>query len=135
MRPPPRKAGYSVLEVLIVLAIMAMASAIVMPRGLAMLDRVMTHVVFFELQREVSDLRREAYRTESPVVVAADPVAAAPGTKVLTLPKAWSYRLNRPLLITAGGVCETVVAEVLRDGTPVMHLVSDDQSCRFIRRD
>lgn len=70
MRPPPHKAGYSVLEVLIVLAIMAMASAIVMPRGLAMLDRVMTHVVFFDLQREVSDLRRDAYRTETPKMVA-----------------------------------------------------------------
>ncbi|MES2033610.1 MAG: prepilin-type N-terminal cleavage/methylation domain-containing protein [Pseudomonadota bacterium] len=135
MPRPRRKAGYSVLEVLIVLAIMAMASAIVMPRGLALLDRVMTHVVFFELQREVSDLRREAYRTESPVTVAADPAAAGPEARALTLPKSWSYRLNRPLLITAGGVCEAVAAEVFRDGASVMHLVSEDRSCRFIRRD
>lgn len=138
--PPPlsslrAKAGYSILEVIVVLAIMAMGAAIVMPSGLAMLDRIMTHVVFFELQREVSDLRREAYRTEAEIVVAADPAAAAPDASVLRLPPSWSYRLNRPMTISAGGVCEAVVAEVARDGTPVMHLVSEGGTCRFIRRD
>jgi len=132
---PEPKAGYSILEVLVVLAIMAMGAAIVAPSGLKMLDRIMTHVVFFELQREVSDLRREAYRTEAGITVAADPANPESDASVLRLPPSWSYRLNRPLTISPGGVCEAVVAEVARDGEVVMHLISEDGACRFIRRD
>lgn len=127
--------GYSVLEVLIVLAIMALGVAIALPRGAALLDRMTTHAVFFDLQKQVSDLRREAYRTETAVAVAADPSRPGAGERVLAMRPGWSYRLNRPLLISPGGVCETIAAAVSRNGAAVMHLTSDDRFCGFIRRD
>ncbi len=139
MRPPrpeiAAKAGYSVLEMLIVLAIMAMGAAIVMPRGATALDRMLTHVVFFELQRDVADLRREAYRHEQPVTVAASPDQAATDMPALRMRPSWSYRLDQPLRISAGGACPDVRVTVLRDSTVVMHLVSDDRACHFTRLD
>ena len=84
-------AGFSVLEMLIVLVVIALAVAIVMPRGAAMLDQATAHSVFFDFQRQVSDLRLKAYRSEAPLVVAereagvtgaavASPAAAAGAT-------------------------------------------------------
>ena len=72
------KAGYSLLEMLIVLAIMAAAVAVVLPRGQAMLDQMTTHAVFFDFQRQISDLRREAYATQNAALVVD---SAAPPTE------------------------------------------------------
>jgi len=129
------RAGYSVLEALIVLAIMALGAAIILPRGSTMLDRIMTHVVFFELQRDLADLRRDAYRSEQARTVAADPETATAGAPALTMRPAWSYRFDRPLVISPGGACPDMRVEVLRDGEVVMHLASTDGACHFTRLD
>jgi len=132
---PATRAGYSILETLIVLGIMALGAAIVLPRGSAMLDRIMTHVVFFELQRDLADLRRDAYRSEQARTVAADPDAATADAPALTMRPAWSYRFDRPLVISPGGACPDLRVEVLRDGKVVMHLASADGACHFTRLD
>jgi len=132
-----RKAGYSLMEMLIVLAIMAIAIALVMPRGQAMLDGMTAHAVFFDFQREMLDLRREAYATQTPTAVRgsddADPADAA--DRMIPLRSQWSYRLDRPIAISAGGVCTPSTVEVLKSGRPVMHLTTGDQACHFIRQD
>ena len=55
------RAGYSLLEIMIVLAIMAATVSIMLPRAGAALDQVVVHTIQFDLQRQVSDLRREAF--------------------------------------------------------------------------
>jgi len=131
------KAGYSLMEMLIVLAIMAIAIAVVMPRGQAMLDGMTAHAVFFDFQRQVLDLRRDAYATQTPTAVKssddADPADAL--ARVVPLRSQWSYRLERPIAVTAGGVCTPAAVEVLKSGRPVMHLTMGDQACHFIRLD
>lgn len=135
------RAGYSLLEMLIVLAIMAAAVALVMPRGEAMLDQMTTHAVFFDFQRQISDLRREAYATQSPALVvdSAAPPTATPATgepaRVLTLRTAWTYRLAQPIRISAGGGCTQTSAQILNRGRVVMHLTTADGTCHFIRQD
>ncbi|HEY2708125.1 MAG TPA: hypothetical protein VGI95_08725 [Caulobacteraceae bacterium] len=125
------------MEMLIVLAIMALAVALVMPRGEAMLDGMTTHAVFFDFQRQISDLRREAYASQTPTTVRgtgdADPADA--GDIVIPLRAAWSYRLERPIAISDGGVCTPSAVEVLKAGRPVMHLTMGDSACHFIRQD
>lgn len=117
---------------LVVLAILALAVAIVMPRGSLMLDRATAHSVFFDFQRQVSDLRLEAYRTETPVVLA-DVAPPRPGTRAIALKSGWSYRLDRPLLITDGGACPQAGALLLKNGRRVMRLQSADGLCHFRR--
>jgi prepilin-type N-terminal cleavage/methylation domain-containing protein len=131
------KAGYTLLEMLIVLAIMALAVAIVLPRGEAALDQMTAHAVFFDFQRQLSDLRREAYASQTPVWVRGgddqDPRDTA--ARVLLLRAGWTYRLDRPIAITAGGLCSPAAVEVLKSGHPVMHLTAADAACHFIRED
>ena len=131
------KAGFSLMEMLIVLAIMAIAIALVMPRGQAMLDSMTAHAVFFDFQRQMLDLRREAYATQTPATVKssddADPVDAA--GRVIPLRSQWSYRLERPIGVSAGGVCTPAAVDVLKSGRTVMHLTMGDTACHFIRLD
>lgn len=123
--------GFSVLEVLIVLAIMSVGAAIVMPRGAAMLDRMTTHVVFFEFQQQISERRRAAFRDERSTAV---PVGGRGTAGELTLRPGWTYRLDRPLEISAGGRCGAVEAGIFREDRLIMRLRSDDGACHFIRR-
>jgi prepilin-type N-terminal cleavage/methylation domain-containing protein len=131
------RAGYSLLEMLIVLAIMALAVALVVPRGEAMLDQMTAHAVFFDFQRQLSDARREAYATQTPAAVRgsddADPADA--GARALPLRAGWSYRLDRPIAITDGGRCSRAAVEVLKSGHPVMHLAAADDACHLVRLD
>jgi prepilin-type N-terminal cleavage/methylation domain-containing protein len=132
-----RKAGYTLLEMLIVLAIMALAVAIVAPRGEAMLDQMTAHAVFFDFQRQVSDLRREAYASQTPATIrgADDPDPTLAAARVIELRSGWSYRLTQPIAISAGGACAGGAVEMLKYGRPVMRLAMADRACHFIRLD
>lgn len=132
---PDARAGFSTLEVLVVLAIMSLAVAIILPRGAAMLDRMTSHVVFFEFQQAVAEARREAFRSERGIVLAGSAATEAADARAIPLRDAWTYRLDRPLEITAGGRCTDVTAVLSRDGRPVMRLRSEKGACRFIRLD
>lgn len=128
------KAGYTLLETLMVLAIIALAAVVVMPRGLVMLDRVTAHSVFFDFQRQVADLRREAYNTRTDLVLVEGP-PAGPRSRTLNLRARWTYRLERPILITEGGACGRAAVTILKAGNPVMRLTPAEAPCRFVRQD
>ncbi len=129
------RAGYSVLEMLIVLAIIALASAMVFPNAAAMADRVVAHAVFFDFERQMADLRREAYRGQTPLVVYPTHAAAGadPRGRTIALQAGWSYALDRPMAISAGGACAPASAELLDGSRPVMRLAAPDGDCRFFR--
>jgi prepilin-type N-terminal cleavage/methylation domain-containing protein len=129
------KAGYTLLEMLIVLAIMALAIAIILPRGEAALDQMTAHAVFFDFQRQISDLRRQAYASQTPALVRGSDDANAADGQALPLRAGWTYRLDRPISITAGGACTPAAVEVLKSGHAVMHLTSADSACHVIRQD
>jgi len=132
-----RKRGYTLLEMLIVLAVMALAVAIVVPRGEAMLDQMTAHAVFFDFQRQVSDLRRGAYASQTGVTLRgsddADPSLA--GARTIPLRAGWTYRLTQPIAIGEGGACAGGNVEIQKYGRPVMHLAMADRACHFVRLD
>jgi prepilin-type N-terminal cleavage/methylation domain-containing protein len=138
MTPAPEtasKAGYSLLEMLIVLAIMAIATTLVLPSGLALTGQMTAHAEQFDFQRQILELRRQAYDQQAPFVVY--PTGAAPqgdqSARVLTLRPGWSYRLTPALSISEGGVCGSSTAILLHLGAPVMRLVTADGTCAFTR--
>jgi prepilin-type N-terminal cleavage/methylation domain-containing protein len=135
MRRLRSRSGYSLLEMLIVLGIMALSVALVLPRGEAMLDQMTAHAVFFDFQRQVTDLRHEAYASETPVVVRGEGDPADAGDRLLPLRAGWTYRLDHPISISAGGACSGARVEVRKSARPVMHLVADDAACHFTRLD
>lgn len=139
-RPADRaaRAGLSLIEMLVVLAILALATAVVMPGAGRMLDQATAHAVFFEFQREVSDLRREANRTGLPIrLVEVRPEglsrAAGPDDRTVEIRAPWRYTLAPPLEIAGGGVCAPASANLLHGDRVVMTLRSDGPDCRFIR--
>jgi prepilin-type N-terminal cleavage/methylation domain-containing protein len=131
------RAGFSILEMLVVLAIMALAVALVMPRATLMIDRMTAHAVFFDFQRRVLDLRREAYANQRPISLYDDVEAAGhdPQGRALILRAQWTYRLARPVRISEGGACRADEVEILKAGRPVMRLAPGGGDCRFIRLD
>lgn len=156
MHPTPRhrqlggRAGFSLLEVLIALAIMALGATLVLVRSSGAVAQVTDHAVFFDFQREVSDLRRDAWRTQAPVVVyaprAGEPSDTPPGQDAasdalptdaaavtLDLKPGWTYRLSQPLRIEASGRCRNVEVDLMEKGRARVHLVSQDNACHFIR--
>ncbi len=125
--------GYSLMEILVVLAIFALSSAIIMPSTSRMLDQTTAHAVFFEFQRQVSDLRREANRTGEPVRIIDPSMTPAEGDRVLELRTSWRYTLAPALDIAEGGGCGSVSANLIHQDRVVMTLRTDDGGCRFIR--
>jgi prepilin-type N-terminal cleavage/methylation domain-containing protein len=128
----PAEAGFSLLEMLVVLALLALTAMVVFPSGAVMLDRVSAHAAFFDFQRQVSELRLEAYRAETPVVVAD---AAAPEARQLPMPIGWSYSLDHPIRISDGGACGPAAVTLSRRGRVVMHLRMADAACHLVRLD
>ena len=116
-----------------VLAIFALSTAIIMPSTARMLDQTTSHAVFFEFQRQVSDLRREANRTGVPLRVVDPSMPGAEDDRVLTLRSPWRYTLAPALDIAEGGGCSTVSANLINQDRVVMTLRTDDGTCRLIR--
>ncbi len=128
--PGRRRGGFSLLETLIALAVMSLAAAIVMTKAGGALDQVALHTAFFDFQRQVSDLRQQAFAQKSPIVL--PPLQDAQSPKV-TLQPGWTYRLSGPLNVSAAGVCGQINADLLHDGKMRAELQSVDGACRFVR--
>lgn len=123
------------MEILVVLVIMAVATAVIMPSSAQMLDQATSHAVFFEFQREVSDLRRQANRTGigMTVVDPASPLPLAEDARIIPMRKPWRYTVAPALDIADGGVCAPVSVNLIKDSTIVMSLQSSGTNCRFVR--
>lgn len=143
-----RRAGFSLMEMLVVLAIIALSAAIVAPRGSVMLDRITLHAVFFDFQRQVSDLRRRAWREEQALTVTTPRAEGANAIVAAVRPRAedgeaeavplqikdgFTLVFSRPLTIAADGRCPELEVEVLRGDRSVMRLKSADDACHFER--
>ncbi|MEI9964244.1 MAG: type II secretion system protein, partial [Caulobacteraceae bacterium] len=134
--PEPRaKSGYSLLEMLVVLAIMAIAAVLVVPSGFALTGQMTAHAEQFDFERQVIELRREAYDQQTPIMVYSTSGLpdGEPRGRVLSLRPGWTYRLSPALTISEGGVCNAATAILLHLGAPVMRLVTADGSCAFTR--
>lgn len=125
----------TLLELMIVLALFALATAIVMPNTAKMMDQATSHAVFFEFQRDVSALRREANRTGMGLRLV-DPQAVADdvnGDRKIRLRQPWTYTIAPALDIREGGICGTAAVNLVNGDRPVMNLRSEDGKCGFIR--
>lgn len=126
------------MEILVVLAIFGLSTAIIMPSTARMLDQTMSHAVFFEFQRQASDLRREANRTGQALRVL-DPLVYeqtqpdAAQDRQIQLRAPWTYRLSPSLEIAEGGLCNAVTVQLLNQQEVVMRLRSEGGTCRFVR--
>lgn len=123
------------MEILVVLVILALSAAVIMPSSARVLDQATSHAVFFEFQREISDLRRQANRTGIAVSVV-DPATPRPlpeDAQVIALRTPWRYTVAPALEIAEGGVCAPAAVNLIKDDRVVMALTTTGSNCRFIR--
>jgi len=145
--PQRARSGYSLREMMIVLAIISLSVAMVMPRMGAALDQVVVHTLQFEMQRQVSTLRRRAYLeqtdlwlTEQALPTAQDPDEVATLEPVgppkqwvaITLPKTWKAAYATPIRFKSSGQCTVSDIEVSSLGKRSIRLTLN-QDCQLIR--
>ena len=148
-------AGYSLLEVMIVLAILAAASAMAMPGLLTGLDAAMRQTTRLDLAAQLQTLRREAFARARPIVVTAgeavdalqeaggapavsppSPARSATGgardRAVLILPMGQSLRFEQPLTIAADGSCSLTRLRLLRGARQIAEFTVEAAGCRLV---
>ena len=136
---------------MVVLAIISLSVVMVMPRMGAALDQVVVHTLQFEMQRQVSTLRRRAYLeqtdlwlTEQALPAAqelepASPQAATPEPTgpqkqwvAIALPKTWKAAYASPIRFKSSGQCTVSNIEVSSLGKTSFRL-SLNEDCQLIR--
>lgn len=141
--PSPLKGrrGFTLLEMIIVVAIMAFAVAMVVPNIKRQIAENATQGRFIVFQRQITGYRAQAYRqnlaitlrstgeeSQDPDELAGEAQLCGPDEQ----PCLWSYRLSEPMVISAGGVCSAVEADILSGNEVAAHLESRPD-CHFVR--
>jgi prepilin-type N-terminal cleavage/methylation domain-containing protein len=132
------KGGFTLLEMLLVLGLTAMAAALIVPRVAVQIDQASAHSEYLKFQQQVMDLRRQSFHEGQGLRIVAsadfvdDPEADPPLAQVQLGP-GWSYQLSQPIDIDAGGGCSTAEVDLIRSGKVILHLQGSGASCRFYR--
>jgi prepilin-type N-terminal cleavage/methylation domain-containing protein len=132
------KAGFTLLEVLIVLGLSAMMAAIAIPSIAAAIDQITAHGEFLKFQQQVMDLRRQSFHEAQAVRLVSsgefsDAPDADPPLAEIQLGEGWSYRLSQPVDIDASGSCTASDVDLIEGGRTRLHLQGAGATCRFLR--
>ena len=123
---------------ILVLSIMSLSVALILPRISTLIDQAQAHTVFFDFQRQVLDLHRGAFHSETALAVVSsgefvDDAEADPLPAEVRLRAPWTYRLSEPMTIDSGGNCAPVTVDLVKAGRPVVRLEGHGADCRFSR--
>lgn len=109
--------GFTLLELLIVLAILAGASAIVAPRLQATYDAIVSSGERAEVRRNLERLPLLAREAGSDLRFPATPAGAAALGASVPVPAGWRISPVDPVVVHRSGVCESARVAVVRDAT------------------
>lgn len=110
----PHRAGYSLLEVLLAVSLIALAGTIAVPSLINSLERREARTALSALEAGMTGLRYRAVLSATPLEIAPEEISAAfPG-----LPEGWRVTADSPLKLSAGGLC---------DGNTLLTLTSPDR--------
>lgn len=99
----PRQRGFTLLELLIVLALVGMLAAMVAPRLQGTYDAVARSGERAEARRQLESLPLRARATGRAIELPADDAAAF--ARELQLPEGWRVQALAPLRVEANGIC------------------------------
>lgn len=139
-----RRDGFSLLEMLVALAVLALGAGFVTVRAGVALDQMAAHAAHLELQSQLSALRRRVVGDQVPVLLKGvrteadedetrDPPTSGPDDVVLAGPDGWTLHLEKPLSIAATGACGAAALELRRANRKPVRLVTRDGACGLLR--
>lgn len=96
------KPGYSLLEVLIAIALIALATGLAAPALIGGMDRQKSRLALSAMEAGLTGLRYDAVLSAAPVEISEDDIAL----HFEALPEGWRILTETPIRISAGGVCE-----------------------------
>ena len=108
MRRTPRLIGFTLLELMIALAIMAVLGAITLPSFNALIDRQRLHAAVRHLQADIALARHESGRRSLPVQIHFQPAALAGAAWCYSLSTGAQNDCRRPGITAASGVIRVV---------------------------
>lgn len=103
-----RSRGYTLLEIMLVIALLALATSLVAPAGYRMATSWARAADVEKTLREIGRLPLRARDSGSPLHFA--PGEEAPLAQLLDLPDGWTLSLDQPLLVRANGACSGTTA-------------------------
>ena len=147
-RRRPGSHGFTVLELLIVLSLLALLAAVAAPNLLRLYSSIQTRTERDYILDQFAGLGRMALRHGRSYVVLADgptaPESVAslepPGRRptetgaepyVIDLPEGWTIDLSRPLVIGVNGVCLGTELTLLHDGRVETRIALEPPYCRI----
>ena len=108
MRRTPRLIGFTLLELMIALAIMTVLGAITLPSFTALIDRQRLHAAVRHLQADIALARQESGRRGVPVQIHFQPASQAAAAWCYSLSTGARNDCHQPDLTTASGVIRVV---------------------------
>jgi prepilin-type N-terminal cleavage/methylation domain-containing protein len=103
------RAGYSLLEVLLSVALIALSGAIAAPSIIAGLDRREADLALVSLEAGITGLRQDAVLGASPLEIGPGDVSAY----FAGLPAGWQVEAEGALRLSAGGLCDSPAELIL----------------------
>lgn len=101
--------GFSLLELLVVLALTSITVALVAPRLSGIVDAITVSGDRAEVRRQISDLPiRARLAGEGCQLVKGDDLS-----RLVTLPQGWKAQLSKPLSVSSLGVCSAAMVRIL----------------------
>ena len=121
--------GYSLLEVMITLAVLALAASVVMPGLSSGMESASTRSARLQAESSVMAMRRLAIRNDQSIEISSttNTTRITRGDKEtadlamrLDLPDGWSYVLSSPVRVNPDGICGVADLDLLRgSGAPI----------------
>lgn len=125
-----RTAGFTLLELVVVLALMALATGLAAPAGFRMIESWREADLRERVLQRIGQLpvlaRQQGRVLEVSTETDDEATAAA---RLLELPEGWSIHLDAPLAVRANGACSATVGTVATPGT-VFRLAIAAPFCR-----
>lgn len=126
--PEPAAGGFTLLELVVVLALLALATALVAPQGFRMIEswRRATDVDAALGAMAALGATAQAQGRRLEFAAGAIPAAELPG-----VPDGWTVVLSTPLVVQANGACGGTRGE-LRSGSYVRAFALQEPFCRVV---
>ena len=104
----PRQTGFTLLELMVVLGLVSVVSALAFPGLLRLYESVARTAELKEIVVSINSLGRESFESNKPRKLTGDD---------LQLPDGWRLHLPKPIYYSAKGVCQGGTIDIIKDDT------------------